>query len=146
MTVQFQNGAASPEMIHMIRTKCVHAPIDRKADGLRVLITRSRGRGMRKTRYDAWMANLGPSEALLKSFRAEAISWAAFKRNYRRELFENGGVDRRNKTIKNHGQKFTLRLLQRLGRSQRITLMCHCDEMTEHCHRYVLRDLLTSKI
>lgn len=129
----------------MIRTKCVYAPIDRKGDGLRVLATRFRGRGMPKTRYDVWMANLGPSEQLVKAFQAEQLTWSAFARSYKRELFEGGSIDRRNKTIKNHGQKFTLRLLQKLGRSQRITLMCHC-ESEEFCHRRLLKGLLASTI
>ncbi len=130
----------------MIRTKSVYSPIDRKTDGLRLLVTRFPGRYMRKTRYDAWMASLGPSEKLLKSFQAGEITWAAFRRAYKAELLDEGRVDRRNKTIHNHGQKFTLRLLQKLGKSQRVTLMCHCDEDTDTCHRYILRDILASKI
>jgi uncharacterized protein YeaO (DUF488 family) len=53
----------------MIRTKSVISPIDRKKDGLRILATRIRGRGLKKTRYDEWMANLGPSERLLELIR-----------------------------------------------------------------------------
>ena len=49
----------------MIRSKCVYSPIDRDRDGLRILATRFRGRGMSATRYDVWMATLGPSEGLL---------------------------------------------------------------------------------
>ncbi len=66
---------------------------------------------MPSTRYDVWMANLGPSEALLKLFRSGDITWGEFSRGYRQELCEDGSIDRRNTTIKNHGQKFTLRLL-----------------------------------
>ncbi|HEX3912717.1 MAG TPA: hypothetical protein VHW71_04355 [Steroidobacteraceae bacterium] len=50
----------------MIRTKSVNSAIDRKKDGLRILATRIRGRGLKKSRYDEWMANLGPSEKLLE--------------------------------------------------------------------------------
>ena len=49
----------------MLRTKSVWSPIQRE-DGLRILATRFRGRGMPKDRYNVWMANLGPSEALLE--------------------------------------------------------------------------------
>ncbi|MEA3142448.1 MAG: hypothetical protein QOK23_4617 [Gammaproteobacteria bacterium] len=49
----------------MIRTKSVYSPIDHKKDGLRILVTRIRGRGLKKSRYHEWMANLGPSEKLL---------------------------------------------------------------------------------
>lgn len=131
----------------MIKTKSVYSPIQRNSDGLRILATRARGRGLRASRYDVWMANLAPSEKLLADFRARRIAWSKFIRLYRAELMEGGGVDRRNRIIKNHGQKFTLRLLQRLGRKgQTITLMCHCDEEQMHCHRRVLQKLLKSDI
>jgi uncharacterized protein YeaO (DUF488 family) len=101
----------------MIRTKSVYSPINRKTDGLRILVTPFRGRGLPATRYDVWMANLAPSEALLREAQNGDISWAEFGRRYRRELREGGGVDKRNRVIKNHGQKFTLRLLQRRYRA-----------------------------
>jgi uncharacterized protein YeaO (DUF488 family) len=130
----------------MIRTKSVYSRIDRGRDGLRILATRFRGRGLPTTRYDVWMANLAPSESLLSDGLNRRITWAEFRRRYRKELREGGSIDARNRSIKNHGQKFTLRLLQRLGRQQNITLMCHCGEDEPHCHRHLLQDVLTSKI
>jgi uncharacterized protein YeaO (DUF488 family) len=130
----------------MIRTKSVYSSIDRKNDGLRILATRVRGRGLRATRYDVWMANLAPSEVLLNAGRTEAISWNEFGRRYRAELKEGGSIDRRNRNIKNHGQKFTLRLLQELGRTRNLTLMCHCDEDQHQCHRFLLQRVLRAKI
>ena len=124
-----------------IRTKSVHSPKD-AGDGMRLLVTRFRGRGLPKNRYDLWMPNFGPSEALLKSFLAAKITWTEFRRRYTAELFEDGGVDRRNRTIKNHGQKFTLRLLNQLAKRTPITLMCHCAEDEIHCHRHVLKAVL----
>lgn len=53
---------------------------------------------------------------LLKDAQADKIEWDEFSRRYRKELFEGGSIDTRNRTIKNHGQKFTLRLLQKLGK------------------------------
>ena len=97
-------------------------------------------------RYDVWMPNLAPSEALLKSAQKGLVSWGEFSRRYREELREIGEVDKRNRIIKNHGQKFTLRLSQRLGRSQNVTLMCHCDEDQQQCHRQLLKKVLTRKI
>jgi uncharacterized protein YeaO (DUF488 family) len=90
------------------------------------------------------MANLGPSEQLFRSF--DRIGWGEFARRYRRELFEFGTVDKRNRTIKNHGQKFTLRLIQQLGREGTVTLMCHCDEDQPHCHRHILKKMLDGKL
>ena len=130
----------------MIRTNSVHSPIDRKRDGLRILATRFRGRYMPVNRYDVWMPNLAPSEALMRSIQGGLITWSQFSRKYQKELRETGSIDRRNRVIKNHGQKFTLRLLQKLSRSQNVTLMCHCDEDQQQCHRHLLRNVLARKI
>ncbi|MEW6156212.1 MAG: DUF488 family protein [Verrucomicrobiota bacterium] len=130
----------------MINTKSVFSPIDPEADGLRILATRFRGRGLPSSRYDVWMANLGPSEALLREVQSGKINWTEFGRRYRQELFEGETVDQKNATIKNHGQKFTLRLLQELARRGPITLMCHCAKEEAHCHRHLLRKILEGKI
>ena len=128
----------------MLKTKSIWSPIDRKSDGLRILATRFRGRGMGTTRYDVWMASLGPSERLLKSVQAGRISWTQFARQYRAELKAAGVVDRGNATIKNHGQKFTLRLIGRLARRGNVTLLCHCAEDQQQCHRHLLRKEILS--
>jgi uncharacterized protein YeaO (DUF488 family) len=131
----------------MIRTKSVYSPIDREKDGLRILATRIRGRGLKKSRYHEWMANLGPSEKLLTLIRLDQISWADFGRRYRRELLDSSvGFDKSNKGIKNHGQKFTLRLIQQLGRRGNVTLMCHCEDEQTRCHRHLLAKMLAGKI
>jgi uncharacterized protein YeaO (DUF488 family) len=130
----------------MIRTKSVYSSIDRKKDGLRILATRFRGRYMPVSRYDVWMPNLAPSEALLKAGQKGLITWREFGSRYRNELKEGGSIDRRNRRIKNHGQKFTLRLLRRLGRSMNVTLMCHCGEDEQMCHRHLLRKVLNAKL
>jgi uncharacterized protein YeaO (DUF488 family) len=93
----------------MLKTKSVWSAINRKTDGLRILVTRIRGRGLPASRYDVWMANLGPSERLLRAAQEGKVSWAQFSRQYRKELFLDGPIDKRSRTIKNHGQKFTLR-------------------------------------
>src|SRR5438067_4954153 len=105
----------------MFKTKSVQSKIER-GDGLRILAARGRGRGLPKDRYDVWMANLGPSEQLMNEFLAGKISWHEFGARYGKELREGGAIDRRNKRIKNHGQKFTLRLLQYLAQKQTVTL------------------------
>jgi uncharacterized protein YeaO (DUF488 family) len=130
----------------MIKTKSVFSPIEPAKDGLRILASRFRGRGMSSSLYDVWMANLGPSEALLRGALAGKITWAEFTRKYRKELFEGGTIDSRNRTIKNHGQKFTLRLLQELGQRGTITLLCHCAEDERCCHRHILQKILMGKV
>jgi len=130
----------------MVKTKSVFSPIEPSKDGLRILATRFRGRGMGTTRYHVWMANLGPSEGLLRAGQTGKVTWAEFSRRYRKELFELGTIDRRNRTIKNHGQKFTLRLLQKLAKRGTVTVMCHCSEEQPHCHRYILQKILRGKV
>jgi uncharacterized protein YeaO (DUF488 family) len=129
----------------MLRTKSVHSPIDRHSDGLRVLATRLRGRGLTSNRYDVWMANLGPSERLLRSALRQLGDekvWRDFARRYKAEMLSSGDIDKSNATIKNYGQKFTLRLLKRLAEQGNVTIMCHCDEEERHCHRHLLKELI----
>ena len=128
----------------MLRIKSVSSPIDSAGDGLRILASRNRGHGLKKSRYDVWMPNLGPSEKLLRYFRSGETReerWPEFKRRYEKELYLGAGVDKDNVNIKNHGQKFTLRLLQRLAAKQNVTIMCHCED-DRYCHRRLLRDLI----
>jgi uncharacterized protein YeaO (DUF488 family) len=130
----------------MIKTKSVHSKIEPVKDGLRILAARSRGRGLPKDRYHIWMANLGPSEQLRDEILAGKISWPEYSARYRKELLEDGTIDLRNKRIKNHGQKFTLRLLRHLAQSQTVTLLCHCADDEQHCHRHLLKALLDRKV
>ena len=81
---------------------------------------------------------LDPSEELLTAILSERIRWPEFERRYRKELLESAPIDRRNQTIKNHGQKFTLRLLQALSLRMPVILLCHCPEDEPHCHRHIL--------
>lgn len=129
----------------MFKTKSVQSPIQ-PDDGLRILAARGRGRGLPAERFDVWMANLGPSEELRDALLAGKMSWSQYRRRYLKELLESGGIDGGNKRIKNHGQKFTLRLLQHLAKKQTVTLLCHCAEDEEHCHRHLLKALLEKKI
>jgi len=125
----------------MLKTKSVHSPIE-PTDGLRILAARFRGRGLPADRYDVWMANLGPSERLLKSVLAGKTTWREFGQRYREELFAPAGNDAGNVTIKNHGQKFTLRLIAKLAAKGNVTLLCHCAEDATQCHRFLLQELI----
>ncbi len=129
----------------MIKTKSVHSPIEPE-DGLRILATRFRGRGLPTSRYDIWMANLGPSEKLLAGIQSGQLNWREFARRYREEMYQSDSLDKANASIKNHGQKFTLRLLQELGSREDVTLLCHCAEQEKHCHRHLLAKILTGRI
>jgi uncharacterized protein YeaO (DUF488 family) len=125
----------------MLKTKSVHSEIE-AGDGLRILVARFRGRGLPVDRYDVWMASLGPSERLLKGVLAGEITWREFSKRYREEIFAPATFDDANETIKNHGQKFTLRLLAKLAKERDVTLLCHCAEDATQCHRFLLWDLI----
>lgn len=125
----------------MLKTKSVHSPIE-PGDGWRILVTRFRGRGLPADRYDVWMASLGPSERLLWWFKRGEISWREFAMAYRAEMAASPETDRANATIKNHGQKFTLRLIAKLAQRENVTLLCHCAEDAAQCHRFLLQDLI----
>lgn len=126
----------------MLKTKSVYDPM-KKEDGLRILATRFRGRGLKKNRYHVWMANLGPSEKLLKEFQGEHIGWGEFKKKYKAELLSSDTFDKTNKTIKNKGQKFTLRLIAYLAKKQTVTLMCHCGSDEKQCHLRILEKIIS---
>jgi uncharacterized protein YeaO (DUF488 family) len=127
----------------VIRTKSAWSPVDR-ADGLRILTSRFRGRGMPADRYDVWLPALGPSEKLLRRYLDGDLTWPAYSRAYVKELLEDGPVDARCATIKNHGQKSLLRLIKRLAREQDVTILCVCGEDVTHCHRHTLAKLIAS--
>ena len=127
----------------MLKTKSVYSTAAEN-DGLRILATRFRGRGMSSNLYDVWMPALGPSEQLLRAVQTGTITWAAFTRDFKKEMFLDGPIDARNRTIKNHGQKSTLRLIKAMAREGNVTLMCHCDADATQCHRHILRELILS--
>jgi hypothetical protein len=56
----------------------------------------------------------------------------------------SGPVDTRCRSIKNHGQKFTLRLIKRLAGTGPVTLLCHCAEDQLQCHRHELQRVIQS--
>lgn len=129
----------------MIKTKSIYTKAE-KSDGMRILASRFRGHGVPSSAYDVWMPNLGPTEALLKAFKAGRIDWVEFCKRYKEELFADGTIDKDNRTIKNHGQKFTLRLLQRIVKDETVTFMCQCAEEEQHCHRHLLAKILAGKV
>jgi uncharacterized protein YeaO (DUF488 family) len=88
------------------------------------------------------MPSLGPTEDLLRKVLGGKMTWSQFLREYRRELVMDGPIDAKSKTIKNHGQKFTLRLLHALAQRGNVTVMCHCAEDATQCHRHELKKIL----
>src|SRR3974390_172862 len=66
-------SSSDPGAMTMIRTKSVYSRIDRSKDGLRILATRVRGRGLPARRYNVWMANLARRQGLRYVARDAAI-------------------------------------------------------------------------
>jgi uncharacterized protein YeaO (DUF488 family) len=107
-------------------------------EGLRLGTVRRPPRGVRKQDYarrdfyDAWLPELGPSDALLAWARARpftAARWHRFSARYRREM-------------RAPAAQRLLTLLALLSRTTNLSVGCYCED-EEHCHRRVLRDLLT---
>lgn len=125
----------------MLKFKSVYDPIA-PSDGLRILATRFRGHGMKTDRYDIWMPSLGPSEELLRNMLGGRIAWKDFAKAYREEVLASEAIDKKNRTILNHGQKFTLRLVKKLAEKRNVTIMCHCATGEEHCHLRVMEKII----
>src|SRR5262245_19557677 len=98
-----------------IRTKRWDEPSD-PGDGLRILITRYRPRGLPKAAetWDTWMPHLGPSKELLAAFKGRTghppIPWSAYRSAYLSEM-------RSQKTQINE-------LAAKVAGGQAITLLC----------------------
>lgn len=119
-----------------------HMPIQTKRwndlveanDGLRLLVTRYRPRGVRKEdeTWDAWWPQLAPSCELHRTWYPKVgarISWGEFKRRYLGEM---------------KGQKERIgELAQRSSYGETITLLCsNACTNPEKCHRTLLKSLI----
>ena len=109
-----------------------------KGEGLRLGTVRRPPRGVKKddfarlNYYDEWLPDLSPSAELVSWILGEPITparWTTFTRRYRREM--NDPVQRR-----------LIALLAALSHQTDISVGCYCEDES-HCHRSVLRDLLT---
>lgn len=114
-------------------------------DGLRLLITRFRPRGVRKTEepWDRWEKRLAPGLELFDAFwgrRREgrkvvasglpSIGFAAFKKRFLTEL-------------KSPDAKAALaEIRERVARGETTTLLCFCEDASQ-CHRTIVESLLT---
>ncbi|MGD8431432.1 MAG: DUF488 family protein, partial [Nitrosopumilaceae archaeon] len=72
----------------MIKTKSVYQP-SQKEDGKRILVSRLHPRGVKKTKYDAWIKELSPSIDLIYEYKKDKITWRKFFLKYKKELENN---------------------------------------------------------
>lgn len=105
-----------------------------KSEGLRILITRYRPRGVAKSAetWDLWMPNLGPSRQLHAAVYGKVgmgISWEAYLARYRTEMKQQTDP--------------IAELATRLDNGQTITLLCSSQCVREsRCHRRILRQMI----
>lgn len=123
-------------MIRIVRLGSERVP----GEGVRIGTVRRPPRGVPKGEYavrnfyDVWLPNLAPSEALLKSARADLAdsddrSWRTFVRKYRAEM-------------KTPDNRALLATLAALSHSADFSVGCYCADEAR-CHRSVLRELLS---
>lgn len=121
--------------IHIIRLGTPRAP----DEGLRIGTVRRPPRGVPKSEfasgdwYDVWFPNLSPSAETVKFAQSAQTpaQWAAFAKKYRAEMAapENAHA---------------LDLLAALSHQANFSVGCYCENEV-HCHRSVLRELLTER-
>ena len=110
-----------------------------KDEGLRIGTVRRPPRGVPKSEfasqdwYDVWYPNLAPSADLVKEAREAATpkAWAAFAKKYRAEM----GTPENARTLD---------LLAALSHGSDFSVGCYCEDES-HCHRSVLRTLLSER-
>lgn len=113
-----------------IAIKRVYDPSSR-ADGTRVLIMRLWPRGIRKSRVDTWLRELGPVVELLRAFRSGKVDWTEYRRRYLAGL-------------RRPEAKAQIAEVRRLARAGSVTLLCGCPD-EQRCHRSLLRGYLTKR-
>ena len=110
-----------------------------EGEGTRIGTVRRPPRGVPKSEfasqnwYDVWFPNLAPSAVTMKlgqEARTPA-QWAAFVKKYRTEMA----------TPEN---SHAIELLAVLSHQTNFSVGCYCENEA-HCHRSVLRELLTEK-
>lgn len=119
-----------------LKTKRWNDPSERD-EGLRVLVTRYRPRGVREAdeTWDVWYPHLGPSRELHAEYYGKhgaPLPWGEFKKRYLREMKEQTAlIDE---------------LAALLAEGKTVTLLCssHCVDPAR-CHRTLLAGLVEER-
>lgn len=127
-----------------VRTKALGDHVEKRADGLRVLIARFRPRGVAATAetWDAWDKRLAPSQELFDAYRGRrreggrvtarglaGISWEDYERRFREEMQAPEA-------------QTALAEWRAAAQAGTVTLLCHCEDAA-HCHRSLVQELLS---
>ena len=111
----------------MIAAKRIYDPPS-ESEGTRVLVMRRWPRGIRTSRGDVWLKELGPVLPLLRAFRGGEVGWAEYTRRYLAGLARPEA-------------QAQLAQVRAAAREGTVTLFCGCPDET-HCHRSLLRAYL----
>jgi uncharacterized protein YeaO (DUF488 family) len=107
-------------------------------DGLRILVTRYRPRGLAKTAetWDIWMPHLGPSKELHAAVYGKTglgLSWEVYLSRYRKQMLSQTDEIRK--------------LADRVRSGETISLLCSSQCVREsRCHRTVLKQLIEQQM
>lgn len=110
-----------------------------RGEGLRIGTVRRPPRGVPKSQfaeqnwYDVWFPTLAPSLETMKQAQAAQTpaQWNAFVRKYKAEM-------------KSLDAQHALDLLAAMSRDSDFSVGCYCEDES-HCHRSILRELLTER-
>lgn len=109
-------------------------------EGIRFGTVRRPPRGVKKVDvarrdfYDVWLPELAPSQEVLSAALSGPWSparWAGFRRAYTREMSEPAA-------------RHLLRAFAALSHQTSFSVGCYCEDES-HCHRSILRELLTDE-
>ena len=122
-----QEGDGDGDTREVIAAKRIYDPPS-ESEGTRVLIMRLWPRGIRKSRVDVWLKELGPVLPLMRAFRGGKIGWAVYRRRYLAGLARPEA-------------QAPLAQVRAAAREGTVTLFCGCPDESR-CHRSLLRAYL----
>lgn len=122
-------------VIRVVRLGSPRAP----DEGVRIGTVRRPPRGVPKADfakrdfYDVWLPALSPTADLVKDalHASDDREWAAFKRHFKAQMNEPDAAR-------------LLDLLAVMSQQANLSVGCYCEDES-HCHRSVLRELLTQR-
>jgi uncharacterized protein YeaO (DUF488 family) len=116
----------------MVKTKCIKNDPE-ASDGKRILVMRiwPRGKSKDSVQIDKWVKDVAPSRELLADWRAGRISWSQYVARYKKEMSR---------------QSTAIESLAAMAAKEIITLLCNEAEGDPHCHRYLLREMIESRM
>src|SRR5262249_17780814 len=122
-----QEGDGDGNDREVIAAKRIYDPPS-ASDGRPALIMRLWPRGIRKSRVDVWLKELGPILPLMRAFRGGQIGWAEYRRRYLAGL-------------KRPEAQAPLAEVRAAAKTGTVTLFCGCPDESR-CHRSLLRGYL----